>query len=47
MRFVLDSDGCEVDTADVADIADTKEALMVLCEGQQWTKVGMRHFTCC
>jgi hypothetical protein len=28
LRFVLDSDGCEVDAADIAELADTKEAQM-------------------
>ena len=32
--FVLESDGCEVDAAGLADFAETKELLVVLCEGQ-------------
>jgi hypothetical protein len=35
IRFVIDGDGCEIDNSDLADVADLREPVMILCGDDQ------------
>jgi hypothetical protein len=46
IRFVMNGDGCEIENSDLADVADLKETIMVLCgSDQHWIKVRYLHVT--
>jgi hypothetical protein len=38
IRFVIDGDGCEIDNSDLADVADLREPVMILCGDDQAVK---------
>jgi hypothetical protein len=39
VKFVLESDGCDIDTADLPGILPLSDPLMVLWGSQMWSKV--------
>jgi hypothetical protein len=40
VAFVLESDGCATDTADLANILPLSDPLMVLTNSKVWSKVS-------